>query len=1168
MRIAIPFFALTSIAMLSAQPVLIPAGKSVLLEAEQAALSPERAVVTVIPDTKSGQGVTLAPGVEEKNELDHEAPPDLTFTIQAERPDRFSLRTSADVDEYGRELMRNARSKHQSMFLKLQIDEQRPTRRVVYVPWAQPKISRQTLGKFTLSGEAQQLKIWLPRGVRLDTVELISYRPPPVPEVAANYQPTAVPPKVHPRLWVTPDTLPQIKANLTHPEHAAAWERVQKQALAPFAFTFAPDRELPYNTRLENVAAIKAFYYLMTGEQQVGREAVQLMLDYLSRVEYGNLLDITREIGAAIYAAARVYDWCYDITSDSERQVLHQHLMRLADDMECGWPPFRQSIVNGHGNEAQVNRDLLSLAIAVYDEDPLPYQYCAWQILESLVPMRRFEYDSPRHNQGVSYAGYRFGCEMHAAWLFKRMLNREVFHPNIKNVPLYWLYMRLPNGSMIRDGDRFAYAGYYWKAPMTFLLCYAYSGNPLVKGEFLRQGGLPGDPVLFLLVNDPTIEPDDDLWQLPLTIDFGPVLGGMVARTGWNFGLAAGDVVAEIKGGGYRFGGHQHADAGAFQIYCRGMLAASLAQYLFYGTPYDMNFCKRSIAQSMMLAVDPEEKFLRNEANDGGARFVLASPRTPEQARTDPVFNNGKVVACSFGPSPQRPLFSYYAANLAGAYSAKISDYQRQFCFLNLSAPGHPAAIIVLDDMTTANADFKKYWQINTLQPPTMTDAGVRLHSEAFGLTSALDVNMVLPPPAERAVEVLSGEKSTNVFGRQYTPPNPTAPEAHGHRIMFSPQQARKNDVFLTVLQVLDGAVEPLPCVTSATDVSYTVSLADRLVSLARGTGLISQPFSLSVEQAGTQVLCVGLAPGLWEVRPATDSAFACEVQAGAHTLFFPAPSAGDYRFAPGSGKGMPKLELPEPLPTASAPRLTPGMIVLEGKVLDEVKAIKKDREFFVPLRPFLHQRGVTAVEKDGRFAFSLGGHDIVLPEKSADIVIDGMNLAGVLSPSASDDGWLFPAACLAFLEDRRCHQDPMSGMLAFSPPGKREHGLLWLFSTDNASPDQLFGMLDDNPTKTSYWDARGRSVTFTALLAEETQVQGVAIRWIAGDKRVASFAIECSQDGTQWEHVFSGKSSGKTTAFEEYRFAVPASCRQLRFIGKGNSANDWNSIIAFKILR
>jgi len=43
------------------------------------------------------------------------------------------------------------------------------------------------------------------------------------------------------------------------------------------------------------------------------------------------------------------------------------------------------------------------MSIAVYDEDPVPYRYTSYLVLEQLVPMRKFEYQSPRHNQGVDY---------------------------------------------------------------------------------------------------------------------------------------------------------------------------------------------------------------------------------------------------------------------------------------------------------------------------------------------------------------------------------------------------------------------------------------------------------------------------------------------------------------------------------------------------------------------------------------------------------------------------------------------------------------------------------------------------------------------------------------------------------------------------------------------
>ena len=360
-----------------------------------------------------------------------------------------------------------------------------------------------------------------------------------------------------------------------------------------------------------------------------------------------------------------MYDWCYGLlTRPAERQTLRRHLMRLAEQMECGWPPFTQSIVNGHGNEAQICRDLLAMSIAIYDEDPLPYRYCAYCVLEQLVPMRRFEYQSPRHNQGISYGAYRFAWEMQAAWLFRRLCGREVFDANIKTVPKYWLYMRLPNGEMLRDGDGVTAGGNYWSYPRTALLCYAYNGDPVLKGEFLRQGGPRGDSVLFLLLDDPAVRAEASLDSLPLTLDFGPVLGGMVARTGWNMGASSADVVAEVKGGGYHFGNHQHADAGSLQIYYRGLQVAKLAQYKFYGTPYDMNFAKRSIAQSMMLVLDPQEKIINGLANDGGSRFLQTCPYTPRQATSDPTFHYGKAISCGFGPESQRPLFSYFCADL------------------------------------------------------------------------------------------------------------------------------------------------------------------------------------------------------------------------------------------------------------------------------------------------------------------------------------------------------------------------------------------------------------------------------------------------------------------------------------------------------------------------
>lgn len=873
-----------------------------VLEAEDAQLHPARTEIVAQDSFGGKKGVALKQGLKASSE-DATAEPDLVFTVCAPQAGRYRLGTVAAADAAGAEQMRKAKSKFESLYVQIQIDGQRPTRRVVFVPWSRPEYCHQHLGTFELSGHSQKIRVWLPAGARLDRLEVNPYRAPAVPKEAAAYRPGIVPPAAHPRLWVNAETLAQVRSRLEHPEHKPSWDRVRKLAAKPFVFKTEKDREVSYNTPLEQAAVAKAFCYLVRNDAQAGREAADLMLAYLPRVEFGNLLDITREIGAAIYAGACVYDWCYGVLTADERATLRRHLMRLAEEMECGWPPFKQSIINGHGNEAQVNRDLLAMSIAIYDEDPLPYQYCAYAVLEQLVPMRRFEYQSPRHNQGISYAAYRFGWEMHAAWLLRRMSGREVFDANIKNVPKYWLYMRMPNGEMLRDGDGVP-SGAYWSYARTALLCYAYNGDPVLKGEFMRQGSLrSGDSVLFLLLNDPAIKAEPSLDSLPRTLDFGPVLGGMVARTGWNMGPDSPDVVAEVKGGGYHFGNHQHADAGSFQVYYRGLQAAKLAQYKFYGTPYDMNFAKRSIAQSMMLVLDPQEKFIRGLVNDGGSRFLQTYPRTPQQATSDPTFHYGKVVSCGFGPSAQTPPFSYFAADLKGAYSAKVAAYVRRFCFLNLNRPANPAAIIVLDDITTSRPELKKFWQLNTLNPPETTADGVVLWNTMGGKKGRLDVRMMWPARDARTIEILSGAAANSVFGQTFTPPVPTAPEANGHRIMVSPKQLQARDRFLAVLQACDA--EPLPVQPGESGRVVHVRIADRMVVLAKDAELLNTPFEVEVPEAGQaiQILCAGLAAGKWRVTAPGAAGYDASVEAGKNVLFF-TTSGGRWRVAPAaSGK-------------------------------------------------------------------------------------------------------------------------------------------------------------------------------------------------------------------------------------------------------------------------
>lgn len=220
-----------------------------------------------------------------------------------------------------------------------------------------------------------------------------------------------------------------------------------------------------------------------------------------------------------------------------------------------------------------------------------------------------------------------------------------LFDPNIGEVYKFWLHMRLPTGRMLRDGHGFSDHGPA-SLGLTPLLAYAYTGDPIIEGDFLRQNGMAEDPIPILLLNDPGLAPEASLASAAADdrLRAGPRGDDRPHRleSGPEQGRRGGQ---EEGGGGYHFGNHQHSDAGSFQIDYRGLQAVDLGQYRFYGTPYDMGFRKRSVLHNMMFAVDPQERFPGTKANDGGTRFVRACPATPRQAMTDPAFANGQRIS-------------------------------------------------------------------------------------------------------------------------------------------------------------------------------------------------------------------------------------------------------------------------------------------------------------------------------------------------------------------------------------------------------------------------------------------------------------------------------------------------------------------------------------------
>ncbi|QRO00322.1 heparin lyase I family protein [Archangium violaceum] len=91
-------------------------------------------------------------------------------------------------------------------------------------------------------------------------------------------------------------------------------------------------------------------------------------------------------------------------------------------------------------------------------------------------------------------------------------------------------------------------------------------------------------------------------------------------------------------------------------------------------------------------------------------------------------------------------------------------------------------------------------------------------------------------------------------------------------------------------------------------------------------------------------------------------------------------------------------------------------------------------------------------------------------------------------------------------------------------------------------------------------WSQLGKESWIDYDLGANRSVSGVAIAWHQGDQRANDFDVMVSTDGMSYTTVYTGRSSGTTTAAETYSFTA-RTARRVRIYVNGNTLNDWASI-------
>ncbi|MEK7396076.1 MAG: heparinase II/III family protein, partial [Candidatus Poribacteria bacterium] len=600
-------------------------------------------------------------------------------------------------------------------------------------------------------------------------------------------------PSGHPRVYVRTSDLAEIRRKIDNPEFSRAWNLVKKS----------------------NNPFCKAFVYMITGDSEAGREAIKEWFDAFDKIA-NNPDQAGRIFPNLIHSGACIYDWCYALLKDDEKQGFIKKLETIASSHSPGYPanPDGHAVV-GHDTEGWLLTGQLPAGIAICDESKTMYDSSAELFFRKFVPARNFLYPAHMHHQGDSYFQTRFQHDQAVSWLFRRIGINDVFTPEMQFVPYQFIYNMRPDGQQMHSGDVFNEMGNDPRKRMVAMMTASYYDDPylafMAESDFFNKYG-DTDSVFELLFKKPNAK-KSPISELPLTKYFPSPMGEMVARTGWNMGVNSHDAVVQMRIGEYFFGNHQCKDFGIFQIYYRGALAISSGIYDEYGNDHWKNYLHQIISKNGLLISDPKEEAKKGSVNDGGQRWVDGSDHPKNLERLlDKDYKMGKVTVYEFGPDKIVPEYSYIAGNITNAYSSqKVTKVTRSMVTFSTHNEKYPCAFIIMDRVQSTDPSFKKTWLLHSIQEPdvngrttTIIRDGKYKNGEYGG---KLVLESILPEKAE--IKKIGGKGKEfwiEIAQRNYEASKKDITEGGAWRIEVSPTQKSERDTFLHVISIMDKA--------------------------------------------------------------------------------------------------------------------------------------------------------------------------------------------------------------------------------------------------------------------------------------------------------------------------------------------------------------------------
>ena len=1036
----------------------------------------------------------------------------------------------------------------------------------------------------------------------------------PMTTISGPYEkPPVNPPAEHPRLLFRKSDIPEILENMDKPQNKVAKERYEAflADTTDGILAASPNGGGNINKSVLNIIEAHAFNYALTGDETSGNMAVDAIINYLSTVSTAG--DATRGGGYVIYVASEVYDWCYPLLDKAKQRQIITQCEKLAGLMEIGWPPTKQNAVTSHAGEAQLQRDLLGFAIAIYDERPDVWDVVAGRYYQDFVPVRNFQNTAHYHHQGDSYGTYRHGFDTYAQIFITQMGLPAPLDDNLYQMLYGHVYLRRPDGQLLRDGDTFndtAAMWNYWNiGAHQFFMDSAMAGDPYLKDEYFRENPFlntydDSSPIMFLVLNDPDLAARS-IYELPLSRYFGSPIGMSVARTGWEDGVDSPAVVAQMKVGEWWFANHQHLDAGHFQLYYKGILASDSGIYegstrgsgeygdTDYGTEHDLAYNKRTIAHNTITVYDPNETdtmtYYDIFANDGGQRTIQngSEPATLEWMK-----ENGSHVATveaqEIGEDTQTPAYTYLKGDLTNAYTDKVGDFKRSFMFLNLFNDEVPAALIVFDKVDSSNPSFEKKWLLHGLEEPEINGSQTIFRrtyaDEGAGkaYNGKMTVDTLLPAADNLTIDKVGGEGSeymvdgTNYYGYEL---DSETDEGETWRIEVSPKQEAKSDLFLNVMQVSDNDKDYyLDTELIETDVLAGVKIADRVVTFAKSGTEIADSFTLTTSGEGElQYTLADVKPGTWTV---SGDGFTQDVIAAEEgkLLSFTAP-AGSYTLTY-KDANTEKQFINSPMPELEGVYIRMNRQFLYS---DAAPTVVNDRTL-VPMRAIFEALGAEVQwdEASATATTTLNTREVKITENQTTTYVDGSPVEIDVPATIYQDRFVVPIRFISESFGAQVSYDEFARTVYITPGTtdmmeKDEQGR-WMYPCKHDIPNalnvyDLEASADDGQggvitnsvdgDMTTRWAAEGTESAAWAVydLGDVKTLDQVQIAYHSGDSRVYTFSIAVSEDGENYTTVLEKqKSSGTTNELEAFDLGG-VKARYVKYMGAGNTVNMWNSV-------